>query len=114
MTQSEVRSAKMLPLRMAFNGLAVGAFSLFYLSKHHELNRVRRMKFSIDMIINVGARSALAFLVSDVCTRKLFVNYDGLTKHKTAVNEVKKIMRTYPDARPYLRPHEKPNSYLFV
>ena len=99
---------------MAFNGIAVGAFSLFYLSRHHELNRVRRMKFSIDMLINVGARSALAFVVSDLFTRKLFVNYDALTKHKSAVNEVRKIMRTYPDARPHVRSYEKPNSYIFV
>ena len=102
----------MLPLRMAFNGLAVGAFSLFYLSRHHELNRVRRMKFSIDMLLNVGARSVLAFVVSDVCTRKLFVNYDAITQHKVAVNETKKIMRTYPHARPYLRHFERPNSYI--
>ena len=99
---------------MAFIGIAVGAFTLFFLSRHNEINRVRRLKFSIDMLVNVGARSALAFVVSDLFTRKLFVNYDALTKHKTGVNEVKKIMRTYPDAKPHLRPHEKPNSYLFV
>ena len=89
---------------MVFNGIGAGAFVLFFLSRHNEINRIRRMKLSMDMIVNVGARSALAFVATDLCTRKLFINYDALTKHKTALNEAKKIMRTYPDARPHV-PH---------
>ena len=99
---------------MFFNFLAMGAAGLYYISRHNEINRVKRLVFSIDMIANVGARALLAGLVSDVATRKMFVNYDRLRDHKVAVNEVKKIMRQAPNARPYLAPHEKPNSYYFA
>ena len=104
----------MIPLRMALNGLAMGGFALYYLSRHNELNRIKRLKFSIDMIINVTARSLLAGVAADVCTRKLFVNYNRVTEHKVATNEVKKLMRTFPNARPLLMPHQKPNSYYWA
>ena len=57
----------------------MGIFSIFYLSRHTEINRIRRLKFSVDMIINVVARSLLAGVISDLATRKLFVNYDKIT-----------------------------------
>ena len=41
----------------------------------------------------------------DVVTRKLFVNYDRVVEHKVANNEIRKIMRTMPNARPLLMPH---------
>ena len=85
--------AKQLPARMFFNAVAVGVASLYYLSRHNEINRVRRLVLSLDMMINVGARAVVAAIAADVVTRKLFVNYDRLTSHKVAVNEVKKIMR---------------------
>ena len=110
----EKQNAKMIPLRMALNGLAMGAFSLYYLSRHNEINRIRRLKFSIDMIINVTVRALLAGVVADVGTRKLFVNYDRLTEHKVATNEVRKLMTTMPNHRPILKPHERPNSYYWA
>ena len=90
---------------MFVNGLAMGAFALYYLSRHNEINRIRRLKFSIDMIINVSVRALFAGVASDIATRHLFVNYNRLTEHKVASNEVKKIMRTMPNARPMLMPH---------
>ena len=104
----------MLPLRLFFISLAMGASSLYYLSRNHEINRIRRLKFSVDMMINIGARSVLAAGVTDVVTRKLFVNYDRVLEHKVAKNEVSKIMRQMPNARPYLMPHQKPNSYYYA
>ena len=83
----------MMPLRMFFCALAAGGASIYYLSRNHEINRIRRLKFSVDMMINVGARSVLAAGVADVVTRKLFVNYDRVLEHKVAKNEVSKIMR---------------------
>ena len=99
---------------MFFNGLAVGAFSLYYLSRTNEINRIKRMSFTIDMMVNVGVRAVVAGVAADVCTRKLFVNYNKVAAHKVASNEIKKIMRTYPNARPYLAVHEKPNSYYYA
>ena len=71
-----------------------------------------RLKIDLDMIFNVGVRSLGALIVSDMCTRKLFVNYSAIQQHKVGVNEVQKIMRTFPTARPLLAVHEKPNSYI--
>ena len=99
---------------MFFNACAMGAAGLYYLSRHNEINRVKRLVFSIDMALNVGSRALVAGIVADVCIRKLFVNYDRLTAHKVATNEVKKVMRTYPNARPLLMPHQKPNSYYYA
>ena len=114
MTNWERQMAKQLPLRMAINGLSVGLFSFYYLSRHNEINRVLRMKFSVDMIVNVGARGALAFVVSDLCTRKLFVNHMRIKEHKVATNEVKKVMTTMPNAKTLIAPQDKPNSYFYV
>ena len=72
------------------------------------------MKFSIDMLINIVTKALLAGVVSDVSTIKLFINYDRVTKHKVASNEIKKIMRRYLNARPYLMPHERPKSYFWA
>ena len=99
---------------MIFNAMAMGVASLYYLSRHNEINRVKRLVFSLDMIANVGARALVAGVCADVVSRKMFVNYGRLTEHKVAVNEVKKIMRQAPNARPYLAVHEKPNSYYFA
>ena len=104
----------MIPLRLFFCAFAAGASSIYYLSRNHEINRIRRLKLSVDMMVNVGARSVLAAGVADVVTRKLFVNYDRVVEHKVAKNEVSKIMRTMPNARPYLAPHQRPNSYYYA
>ena len=59
-------------------------------------------------------RAIPAAIVGEVIGRKLFVNYNKITEHKVATNEVKKIMRTMPNARPLLMPHQKPNSYYYA
>ena len=110
----ERQMSKQLPLRMFFNAAFMGFAGLYYLSRHNEINRIMRLKFSIDMIVNVGSRVALAGIVSDVATRKLFINYQAVTEDKVARNEVKKIMTTFPNAKTLLMPHEKPNSYYWA
>ena len=106
--------AKMLPLRLAFAGIASGAASLYYISRNHELNRLRRLQFSFDLLFNVAGRAAAAGLVGEIVARKLFVNYDRITQDKCARNEIRKAMRTFPDAKPHLLPHQKPNSYYYA
>ena len=114
MTNWEVQMAKQMPVRMFFNGLAMGAFSLYYLSRHNEIARIRRLKFSVDMVAQVSVRAIGAGFIADFFTRKLFVNYDKIRNHKAAHNEIRKVMRSFPDAKPYLKVHEKPNSYIMA
>ena len=56
----------------------------------------------------------MAAIVGDVVSRKLFVNYQKITENKISKNEIKKAMRTFPNARPMLGPHQKPNSYYYA
>ena len=97
---------------MFFNGLAMGAFSLYYLSRSNEIARIRKLRFSVEMVLQVSWRALAAGICADFATRKAFVNYDALRNHKAANNEIRKVMRTFPNARPYLKVHEKPNSYI--
>ena len=106
--------AKHLPLRLAFAGAAFGFSAFYYISRHHELNRLRRLKISVDLIANVGARGLLAGVAGELVARKLFVNYNRITQDKCARNEIRKVMRTMPDAKPHLLPHQKPNSYYYA
>ena len=103
-----------MPLRLAFAGLFGGAAAFYYISRNHEINRLRQLKISFDLIANVAARGLVFGVAGEVFARKLFVNYYRIQQDKCARNEVKKIMRTFPDAKPHLLPHQKPNSYYYV
>ena len=106
--------SKQRPARLFLMTAAVGISSLYYLSRNAEINRIRQLKISFDMLVNVSVRAIPAALAGDFIGRKLFVNYKKQTSHKVANNEIKKIMRTFPNARPMLMPHQKPNSYYYA
>ena len=74
MSNAEQQKAKHLPIRMCFNLAAMGAAGFFYLSRHNEINRVKRLIFSLDMMVNVGSRALVAGVVSHYLTKNLFVN----------------------------------------
>ena len=62
----------------------------------------------------VGLRCVLSAVVCDQVSRKLFVNYTALRNHKIADYEVRKVMRTFPSAQPYIPLHKRANSYILV
>ena len=99
---------------MAFSGLAAGSSAIYYLSRHNQMGRARALSISFDMIFGVAWRSVLAVLVADQFGRRLFCNYVALRKHQMAEYEVKKIMRTFPDPKPHIPLHQRPNSYFWV
>ena len=66
---------------MAFNFMAAGGTALYYMSRHQELGRVRALKFTFDLAINVFARALIATVVADQVSRRIFVNYTMLKKH---------------------------------
>ena len=76
MSNWDRQMAKQLPIRMFCVGLAVGASSLYHISRTHEMNRLRRLQFSYDLMFNLAGRAVLAGLAGEVISRKLFVNYD--------------------------------------
>ena len=71
--------SKQIPLRMFFVSLCIGGSSLYYMARHGEMNRVRNLNISAELMINIGARGALAFVIGDYFARKLFINYDRVT-----------------------------------
>ena len=106
--------AKQWPVRIVLNSAFMAFAAFYYVSRHNELNRLMRLKISIDLMINVGTRVALAGVASDLLVKKLFLNKNRVTCDKVARNEVKKIMTTFPNAKTLLKPHEKPNSYYWA
>ena len=66
------------------------------------------------MVFGVAWRSAVAVVIADQFSRRLFCNYVALRKHQMAEYEVKKVMRTWPNPKPMVALHEKPNSYFWV
>ena len=113
LTESELQGARCIPFRLAFNGLAAGGAALYYLSRSNELARVRALRISFDMIFGVAWRVVLSTVIADQVSRRMFVNYRALKQHEIANYEVRKVMRTWPHAKPHLAPHQKPNSYFW-
>ena len=66
------------------------------------------------MVFGVAWRSLIAVGVADQLGRRLFVNYVALRKHEMAEYECKKVMRTWPNPKPHVMLHQKPNSYFWV
>ena len=87
--------------------------SLYYLARNNQFGRVKQLKITVDLAVNVVVRALFAGAVADLFSRRAFVNYLALKKHKMADYEVKKVMRTWPNAKPFLAPHLKPNSYFW-
>ena len=114
LSQQEKQWARNIPFRMAFDGLSVGAMAVYHLSRHNQLGRVRALSISFDIVFGVAWRSALTFVVADQFSRRLFCNYVALRKHEMAEYEVKKVMRTWPNPKPHVAQHMKPNSYFWV
>ena len=95
-------------------GTAMGVASLYYLTRHNELQKFMRFSITAEMIFGVVWRAAAAGLVAEVASRRVFVNYIRLKEHQIAENEIKKAMRQWPNAKPYTAYHKKPNSYLWI
>ena len=87
---------------------------MYYLSRNNEFARVRAFKISFDMVFGIAWRSVIAIVVADQVGRRMFCNYTKLRENNIANNEVRKVMRTFPNAKPHYMPHEKANSYIWT
>ena len=113
LSQKEKQAARNVPFRLAFNGAAAAGAALYYMSRHNEVGRVKALKLTFDLAFQVFGRVALTLVVADQISRRMFVNYLALKKHQMADYEIRKVMRTWSNPRPFLAPHEKPNSYFW-
>ena len=114
LTESEKQGARNIPFRMFFNAAAMGTASLYYLTRHNELHRIRTFSISLDLIFGLAWRIAIAGVIADQASRRMFVNYDKLRQHKFAENEVRKIMVKIPNAKTLRAPYQKANSWWWV
>ena len=105
LSQQEKQSARCIPFRLAMNSVAIAGTSLYYMSRHNEIGRVKTLRISGDLVMQLLWRGLIAGVVADQVSRRLFVNRAALQQHKMATYEVKKVMRTWPNAYPYLAPH---------
>ena len=65
LSQQEKQSARCIPFRVAFNSTAVAATALYYMSRHNEIGRVRALRISGDLMVQVLGRSLLAVVCAD-------------------------------------------------
>ena len=100
--------------RLAVDGAAMGLAATYYLTRHNQFHKMMRLSFSVDMMFGIFWRGAAAFVVTDIVSRRMFVNYVAMKKHQMAENEIRKVMRQMPHAKPYVPAHKKPNSYFWV
>ena len=68
---------------------------LYYLSRHNEFGRVKALKITLDLALNCVGRALVTGIVADAVSRRVFVNYLNLKKHKMADNEIKKNYENY-------------------
>ena len=100
--------------RLLFGSAIGGLWVVYHLRRNNELHRLFRLNFSGDLVMGIYARLIVGFLVGDRIGAWNFCNYRAIWNHKAADYEVRKIMRTWPDAKPHVWPHQKPNSYFWV
>ena len=65
LSQNEKQSARCIPFRIAFNSLAVGAIALYYMSRHNEVGRVKALRITGDLVMQLIGRSLIAAVVAD-------------------------------------------------
>ncbi len=114
LSESEKQSARNVPFRLLFNAAAMGSAAVYYLTRHNEMHRIRTFSISLDLIFGLGWRLAIAGLVADQASRRLFVNYDKLRQQRMAENEVRKIMVKFPHAKTLPPQFKKANSWFWV
>ena len=81
LSQSEKQSAQQILPRLFCVGTAMGVASLYYLTRHNELQKFMRFSITAEMIFGVVWRAAAAGLVAEVASRRVFVNYIRLKEH---------------------------------
>ena len=81
LSEGEKQSAKNIPFRMLFNAAAMGASAVYYLTKNNEMHRIRYLSISLDLVFGLVWRMALAGVVADQASRRMFVNYHKLREH---------------------------------
>lgn len=67
--------ARNLPFRLAFNGAAMGLYTLFYLTKNQEMHRLKGLSISVEMVFGIAWRVCIMGVIADQMSRRLFVNY---------------------------------------
>ena len=86
----------------------------YHLRRNNQLHRLFKFKLSGDMVVESYWRLLVGFIVGERLATRYYCNYRAIWNHKAADYEVRKIMRTIPDAKPFIKEHDKPNSYLWV
>jgi hypothetical protein len=114
MSTSEYSTANAFVPRWAFNMGVTGIWIAYFLRRNSQTSKLLNFRVDLEMMFAVSWRSIVAVLVADRISNRLFKNKEALLRQRMARNELRKTMRTVPNARPYVLPHQRPNSYFWV
>ncbi len=114
LSEGEQQAARNVPFRFMFNAAAMGAAAVYFLTKNNQMHRIKYLSVSLELVFGLGWRLAIAGLIADQMSRRIFVNYEKLRQHNMAKNEVKKIMVKFPNAKTLRAPYQKANSWFWV
>ena len=114
LSQQDKQRSRNIPFRFLFNAAAIGGAAVYFITRHNEIHRLRRLSISLDLVFGLGWRMVIAALVADQVSRRLFVNAHKLKLHQMADYECKKAMVLLPNAKRLLPPHKKPINYIMV
>ena len=109
------RAFAFAPIQRAILGFGLGGLWVAYhLRRNNELHRVFSFKLSGDLVFGCYWRLLVGFIIGDRVGARYFLNYRKIWCHKAADHEVRKLTRTWPDAKPFVPIHEQANSYFWA
>ena len=99
----------------ALLGYGIGSlWMVYFLRRYNQLDRLRKFRISGDMVVSAYSRFLLGLLIGDRFAAWFFCDYKAIWCNKAASYEVRKIMKTWPDTKPFVPFHKAPNSYFWL
>ncbi|CAI2383807.1 unnamed protein product [Moneuplotes crassus] len=103
------------PIPRFILGYGLGAlWGAYHLRRNNQLHLLFKFRITGDMVIGFYSRLLTGYLIGDRIGARYFCNYRLIFCHKVADYEIRKMTRQWPDAKPFIPIHEKPNSYFWV
>ena len=89
------------------------AWAAYHLRRNNEIHKLWKLRLSGDLVFGFYFRLLGGFILGERIAARYFCDYKSIWRHKAADYEVRKLMRAWPNAKPFVQLHEKPNSYFW-
>ncbi|CDW83091.1 UNKNOWN [Stylonychia lemnae] len=114
LSEADKQRSRNIPFRMLFDLGAIGGSAVYFLTRHNQLNSVKTLSISLNLVFGLTWRVLFAAVISDQISRRLFVNSYKLKQNQMANYECRKIMVQWPNAKQLPAPHQKQVSTFLV